>query len=547
MPSPDTSQKSKGNTSVVEFPRHEKPVFEQVSLPSVVGFNLSEFSLSPLGQRTQHLANGMIRHEWMQALDGGGERLCFFEKSYGNVAPNSDTEDVLLILTHLANQSDDPLSVKTSIYEILKLEGNKHRPNRQQIQQVVRHLDALYGMGLHTNFVYDREEKDWKAVKTRVLAAYSYKDDAGRVRKRKVKVKRGEGEHDVVEIVTEQRVKELSEINFTPLFHRHFIKDSVPIDLAVYFALGLPTSKRIYRFGNKYIQTYGHHSLDLQLFCVSRIGMSAQYIEKYKPSILASKLRPHAKRVSETEKMVVAIEKSNSTPSGYKIVFERPTVQLALPTLTSSYTKAEEKAHRLLLDNGIYPNVATAIVVNCRNVIGRDAPRYIDFVVRRFKKDWVKTGKLKVPEHKAPGVLKSFFDNNWYYPHFIEWSAEKEKQERREESARYGHQSLSDIATIASRMPHLAEAVDETAKPVVSETLLYSSERFAKEYPDIYQRIVGAVAERYQVEPLDGLDISDAQLADIKERAIVFYSEQCFEHFRKGEKDYFPPSLPDEE
>ena len=245
--------------------------------------------------------------------------------------------------------------------------------------------------------------------------------------------------------------------------------------------------------------------------------------------------------------MVVAIEKSNSTPSGYKIVFERPTVQLALPTLTSSYTKAEEKAHRLLLDNGIYPNVATAIVVKCRNVIGRDAPRYIDFVVRRFKKDWVKTGKLKVPGHKTPGVLKSFFANNWYYPHFIEWSAEKEKQERREESARYGHQSLSDIATIASRMPHLAEAVDETAKPVVSETLLYSSERFAKEYPDIYQRIVGAVAERYQVEPLDGLDISDAQLADIKERAIVFYSEQCFEHFRKGEKDYFPPSLPDEE
>ena len=96
MSSSNVKQRTEGNFSVLTFPKSTKPAFEQVSLPSVVGYNLSEFSLSPLGQRTQHLANGIVRHEWTQKLDGGGERLCFFEKSYGSVAPNSDTEDVLL-------------------------------------------------------------------------------------------------------------------------------------------------------------------------------------------------------------------------------------------------------------------------------------------------------------------------------------------------------------------------------------------------------------------------------------------------------------------
>ncbi len=545
MSSSKVKQRTEGNFSVLTFPKSTKPAFEQVSLPSVVGYNLSEFSLSPLGQRTQHLANGIVRHEWTQKLDGGGERLCFFEKSYGSVAPNSDTEDVLLILNHLANQSDDPLSVKTSIYEILKLQGNKHRPNRQQIQQVVRHLDALYGMSLRTNFVYNREKKNWETVRTRVLAAYAYKDEAGRVRKRRVRIKRGEGDHEQVEIIVEQRVKELSEVNFTPIFYRCFIKDSVPIDLGVYFGLGLPTSKRIYRFGNKYIQIFGHHSLDLQLFCVSRIGMSPDYIEKYKPSILASKIRPHAKRVTESGKMVVMVEKTNSMPSGYKITFDRPTLQLPLPSLASSYTKAEEKAHRLLVDNGIYPNVATALVVKCRNVIGKDAPRYIDFVVRRFKRDWVKSGKLKVPVHKTPGVLKSFFDNNWYYPYFIEWSAEAEKRERREEAARYAHQGLTDVSSLLSQTPHQSVAA-QTPTPVLGQTHLFSLDRFKVDYPEPYQRIYEAVDQRYQVEGIEGLDISDLQLAGIKKRAIVFYCEQCFKEFEKGKTDYFPPSLIEE-
>ena len=522
----------------VRYPRQSGPTLEESTIPTLDGYNLAEFSLSPLSQRTQHLSGDTIRHEWTQLNKAGEERLCFFEKSYGNVAPNSETEDILLILTHLARQSDDPLTVETSIYEILKTKGFAHRPNKQQIAQVVRHLDALYGMSLHTNYVYDRKKKDWKGVKTRVLAAYSYKDEDGKVRKRLVKVRRGEG-GEAVEIVTEQRVKELSEVNFTSLFFRHFVEESVPLDLGVYFALGLPTAKRLFRFGNKYAHTFGHHALDLQLFCISRIGMSPEYVEKHNASYLASKLRPHAQRVNETERVAIEIEKSKSTPSGYKIIFDTPTVQMTIPSLASSYTQAEEKTHKLLIRHGIYPNVARSIIIRCRKAIGRDAARYVEFVVRRFEKEWVKAEKLTVPEHKTPGVLKTFFDRDFYYPHFIEWRAEKEKRERAEESARYG--GRTGESPFHASFFATPSGVGETPPPRGTEGT-FSLAAFREQSRKLYDRVAAAVNARYQLENIEG-EITEAQLAPMRERAFEIYAKQAWEAQRRGEEDCFPPAL----
>lgn len=535
----ETTQLAMGERTI-RYPKQSSPGLEDASLPAVDGYNLAEFSLSPLGQRTHHLSGNTIRHEWTQIGKGGEERLCYFEKSYGSVAPNSETEDILLILTHLARQSDDPLTVETSIYEILKTKGFSHTPNKQQIAQVVRHLDALYGMSLKTNFVYDREKKDWKGVQTRVLGAYSYKDEAGKVRKRRVKKRRGKGEA-AVEVVTEQRVMELSEVNFTSLFYRHFVEDSIPLDLGVYFALGLPTAKRLFRFGNKYVHTFGHHALDLQLFCISRIGMSPEYVEKHNASYLASKLRPYAQRVNETGQFAVEIEKSNATPSGYKITFDEPTVQMAIPSLASSYTQAEEKAHKLLIKQGLYANVARSIVIRCRKAIGKDAARYVRFVVGRFEREWIKTEKLSVPKQKVPGVLKTFFDKDWYYPHFIEWCAEKERKERAEESARYGGHEVGENPFQASYLAAFSGGGEE--HPPKAAPSSFSLAAFREAFSEVYDRIVAAVGERYRLENIEGGSITEAQLAEMRTRAIAVYARQTWEAQRRGEEDYFPPTL----
>ncbi len=529
---------TEGNTSTVTFPKVEKPAFEPYSIPSVDGFNLSEFSLSPLGQKTKHFANGTFRHEWVQVLDDGTEKLCFFEKSYGNVAPNSDTEDALVILTHLGSTKENPLAFQTSFYEALTLKNPHYKPNAQQVRQFVRHLDALYGMSLHTNFVYDREQKAWKTVKTRVLAAYSYKDDEGRPRKRRIR-KHKDG--DLVEVISDERVKELSEINFTSLFYKHFIQDAVPFDLGVYFALGRQTAKRIFRFGNKYVQTYGHHSLDLQLFCMSRIGMSPNYVFDKRPSYLASKVRPDAQRVTETNLVTVRVTKSPNTPSGYKISFDKPVVQISFPSMASGFTAAEEKAFTLLRNNGLYQNVAKSVIIKARKVTGKDAPRYIEFVVRQFKKDWIKTNKIKAPKEAWPAVLTKLFKEAWYYPHFIEWRAAKEKQEHGDEMRKYP--GVSDLFT-PSTMQDPSPQAQKTAAQMENRHV-FSLDRFQKDHSKIFQEIEQKVALKYQRDEsiLPKSVLSDEQLEKQRTEALTFYCKQCFQEFKKGNSDFFPPAL----
>jgi len=534
MPKAHLQQKTDGKTRTVTFPKSEKLTPEPISLPTVVGYNLSEFSLSPLGRKTSHLASRRERYEWITALDDGTERECFFEKSYGDPAPNAYTEDVLLVLTHLAHNSTNPLSFRTSFYEIFKLQGGNYRPGDSQTRQATRHLDALCGMWIRTNFVYDLEDEEWVSVRTGVLAGYTYKDEKGKVRKRRVKTKRGEDDEEFVEVVQQERVFELKKVSFAPDFYEHFVRDTVPIDLATYFALEKPTAKRIYRFGNKYIQTLGHHSLDLQVFCVSRIGMSYEYVAAKRPSYLAAKIRPYTNRVNETGKIIVEVEKSN-TPSGYKITFDRPVVQIPLISTGTSYTDAEHKAYQLLVKHGIYTNVARGIVAKYRNMLGREGARYIRFTVRQFQRDLVDSGKLKVPASGRPGVLKKAFDKNWYYSDFYEWQAKEEKRAWRDEHAKYPLIHVHQPSTPSAEPP--VHPVGE----VLVNTRAFSLDQFKEGYPDVYQRVVDVVTQRYDEFAEYGLP--EARLEEMKRGSIEVHCKKCLEEFEEGNRDYFPPLL----
>ena len=533
MPPAELQQTTEGKTTTVSFPKSKKRVPERTSLPTVIGYNLSEFSLCPLGLKTSHLAHTIDRYEWTQGLANGRERACFFERQYGEVVPNAETEDFLLIFAHLAQKSDDPLRVSTSFFEILKLKGAKHKPSGPQVKRCVRHLEALHQLHIDTNFIYDREKKRWKAAKGYVIGSYEYEDEQGKLRRRKIR-KRGD-EGAIIEVVSHERVKELSEFHFTRVFYKYFLKDALPIDLATYFALGLPTSKRIYRFGNKYIQTLGHHSVDLQLFCLSRIGMSPQYVVDRRPSYLAKKVRPYAARVTETGEMVVGIEPS-STPSGYKITFNKPTTQIALFSVGTSYTKKEERAYTLLVKHGLYSNVARSLVVKYRNLLGKDGARYITFAARQFKRTLVDTRKLtKIPAKRIPGVLKKAFDKDWFYPHFIEWSAEEDKRQWRDERAKYPDEPLDHASR--PRVRAIGERGNDDD---------FSLEQFRKEYPEAYSRIAEAVIGRYEEFAQYGV-LSRSQLQEMIRGSLETFCRECLPEFQKGNMEYFPPLLQDED
>lgn len=534
MPPAELQQTTQRKTTTVTFPKGKKPVPERTPLPTVIGYNLSEFSLCPLGLKTSHLAHTTDRYEWTQRLANGKERTCFFERQYGKVVPNAETEDFLLIFAHLAQKSDDPLRVSTSFYEILKLKGAKHKPSGPQVKRCVRHLEALHQLHIDTNFIYDRETKRWKAAKGYVIGSYEYEDAQGKLRRRRIR-KRGD-EGTIIEVVSHERVKELSEFHFTRVFYEYFLKDALPMDLATYFALGLPTAKRIYRFGNKYIQTLGDHSLDLQLFCLSRIGMSPQFVLDRRPSYLATKVRPYAARVTETGEMVVGIEPS-STPSGYKITFNKPTTQIALFSTGTSYTKKEEAAYKLLVERGLYSNIARSLVVKYRNMLGKDAARYITFAAREFKRTVVDPGKLtKIPAKGIPGVFKKSFDNDWFYPQFIEWRAEEDKRQWRDERAKYPDERLDDRSGLG------VQALGE----IGSSKETFSLKQFRKEYPDAYSQIAEAVTARYKEFAQYGV-LSRSRLQEMIRGSLETYCKDCLAEFQKGNTDYFPPFLQNED
>ena len=467
------------------------------SIKSVDGYNLSEFCLSPAAQNTKQYANGTKRFDWIQKV-AGIENEFFFQIDYGKTPPNGFTEDLLLLMIHLMHEQGTHENIKTNVHRLKKIQGYKHKPSKRSSQEMVRHMESLFQLAITTNFIYDREEKQWgdSVLRQRVLSEYIYEGSGiERVRKLKRGIKNEAGETIDVELITnKEKLMSLKEFSFTKSFSTTFLKDTVTIDLATYFSLERIIPKRMYRYGNRYVKTFGGHSLDLHQFLVSRIGLSERSIDahKYFSGFVGSKVKPHVERVNLTEDMLVRVEKSQ-TPSGYIISFNKPSKQLFFAGFTAGFNKTEKRAFKLLCDNQIYQQVAKGLVNKYRKKFGKEAYDYIRFVVREFNKK-VKDGSIRTQEKYRGGALKKWFDNDWLYPHYNEYVAEKTKQVEKKEYEMFERSgSLNHIGDVLGLQTKAVHATNDSS---VSKN--FSFEMFKEEYPQVFRQILSYRTRIYE-------------------------------------------------
>jgi hypothetical protein len=523
--------------------KKDKTLFDD-EFKSVDGFNLAEFSFSPLTYQSEDLAYQERYFEWDQVL-GGVNKQCYFKLSYGATPPNAQTDDYLLILLYLLQKKGEGVSLKTSFYEIFKLTQSPHKPSKRNIQTIVRHLDALMDMKIETNFIYNRETKSWnKGIKTRVISSYQYKEkDHQRI------IKRENSEGKVVNIM--EQIHELDRIIFDPTFYEHYIKDQMPFDLKTYFSLENPTPKRLYRFANKYVSQFssGSFSVDLTHFCITRMGMKQEYVESFKyTSKLVAKLRKPIKRVNETvEEFSIAMQKDKQSPSGYRITFSRNGEESMtlfskedLSTI-SSFTSRENKACKDLIKCGIYPNPARKLVVDLRKQLGRKAVPYINYVIKTFSRR-----KWNVSDKDRGGVLHKVFTEAWYRPPFEEWYSRERKTEEAEEVKRYG--ALQKLA-LAEKNDGKKTPLSEVRKkePTLAFTKEFSLESFKKEHAGIYEEIVAVETKKTSdfIEQFGKDILGKKSKKSLVEERTLFYCKQCYDKWNKGEKDFLPQILKD--
>lgn len=515
--------------------KKEKPTLEKQSIKSIDGFNLAEFSLSPLTYQTKDLANKEITFKWEGNIGGDKYKEFEFTLTYGSIPPNADTEDYLLLLLHLAQLKGTPISLKTNFHEIMKTKGIDYKPSKQQTNAIIRHLKALSTLRIKTNFIYDRETKKWnKGIDTGVISSYEYITKEYN-RTRLINTKDSSIPRESLE-----DIHELGTINFDPLFYKYFVEDAIEFDLATYFSLENPTPKRLYRFGNKYVNNLGTFGLDLVHFCITRLGMKRSYVEGFSYiSKLSNKLKPHVKRVNETvENIEVSIIKDKNTPSGYKIIFDK-SEQLQLPMNLDSFTNSEKKLYKILIDNGIYPTPAKKLITKLRTHLGRKSVDYIPFVIKKFRA-YVKRATLKVAENKQGAILLKAFENSWYFPEFMEWYSKKRKKEEQEEIARYGNLFEQTIQNIPNKTP------TSTSNKIGLFGQKFNIKSFKQDHKEIFDKIYVSQEKTVQ-EAIEaqGIDFVTHQnritVEQVVMKKVKFFCEQCFDEWKKGNKDYFPP------
>jgi hypothetical protein len=523
--------------------KKDAPKLEKQSLQSIDGFNLAEFSLSPLSYQTKDLAHQQLSFEWEQNIGDDKNKHCFFKLSYGETPPNADTEDYLLLLLHLAQKKGNHLSVETSFYEIMKTKGLDYKPGKQYTEAIVRHLDALMDLKIETNFIYDRTTGKWnKGIKTRVITSYEYKTKEYS-RTRLIHSKDGRSPKRI-----DEEIHELGKINFDPTFYKHFVKDAISFDLSTYFSLENPTPKRLYRFGNKYVNNLGTFGIDLVHFCITRLGMKRSYVESFSyVSKLSAKLKPHIKRVNETvDNIEISISKSKGEPSGYKISFNK-SESIELPTGKDSFTKTEQKYYQILIENGIYPTPARKLIVKLRTHLGKGKRGgvYIEFTIRKFGL-YQKRTTINLATSKRGAILLKAFQENWYFPEFMEWHNKKKKKEEKEEIERYGNlfEKIEAPKTVSNSV--------KTSKPAPKNILkqLFDFKTFVNDYNKLYSDIYAAQKKTIEAAVEEyGMDFVTASKKMTIEQVIIkrvkFYCEECFNEWQKGNPNYVPKMIID--
>ena len=456
------------------------------------------------------------------------KRLCYFKLSYGEIPPNADTEDLLLILIYLAYKQGNPTCVKTSFYEIAKLKGVTGHPSGKDKKIIVRQLKALTDIKIDTNFLYNRDKQEWFGADTRIISGFEYKP---KDKPRKIP-------SDSLDDSSEDtHVEELDKIFFTKTFIEYFVKDSIDIDLSKYLSLSKPTAKRLYRYASKYTKQFGSFGLDLVHFCVTRLGMDEAYVKRFRyVSQLARKLRPHTSRVNDTYgDMLIEIVKDKHSASGYKILFskpEKPRLQLNVESLTRS----EYAAYQTLLKEGVYKYVAYDLLVKFRKQLGDRAVPYLNYCVRMFTK-YQKKHALVAPEDNKAAVLVTFIRKDFWFPEFMEWYSGEQKRLEREKAKRF---AKGLPATPLKVLPTPQSSVQEKLSPQVSAmTAKFNLEQFVKDYPEVYERIYNTIRDSHlRLAKEAGMIEKDMHFESLYRSSIEFHCEKCFREFMKGNTNY---------
>jgi len=251
--------KSIGKTSKAVTKSTDKSAARVNDFKSFDDVNLAEFPIAPLVKSTQDLKGKTDTVSFkMKVKNKKGEKVekqFFYSREYGDIVPNNDTEDILLLLIYMLQFSEDKYTIHTSATNLLKLKGISVRPNQKQLQSVIRHLEALRQIRIETNFNFDLKNKRWRKAISSVIAGYSFTTIG-----EQTEVLNSKDEKEFQRQLG--NIQRLDSISFAPEFINHFFDNPYRLDLNTYFSLQDPIPKRIYRYANKYLTIKGEEKQD---------------------------------------------------------------------------------------------------------------------------------------------------------------------------------------------------------------------------------------------------------------------------------------------
>lgn len=398
--------------------------FKEMKREGVDGYNLAEFPIMPLKYQATQCPES-VHYEWEHKASDGNIRQCYLKVEYGSVKPNTSTDDTLLVICNLLNQQKAGASLQASCYQILKAKFPKEHPDQKRIKALIRDLEALMNLKIETNAIYNRKEKTWEVMRGRIVSSYVYQlktKNGTPVERIRTFKKNGENVQSI------EHIKELKRINLDPEFYQQFIKDSLPIDLRIYFALETPIAKRLYRIANKYTYYFKSHSEDLVQFCINKLGQNKKTILNMKyTSKLATKIRQYISRVNNfTDGVQLLVEKSK-TESGYKITFKNTEVKTPVSDVIKGFSFSEKEAYKQLCKEGVYPNAAVTLMKGARKHFGKETVEFIHFSINLFHAFVKRQKSLNISENKKGGILYKMMCKPDVLSQFREYIAEKKK------------------------------------------------------------------------------------------------------------------------
>jgi len=510
-------------------------------------FNLAEFPIAPLYKSTQDLQGKVDTVSFkMKVKNKKGEEVekpFFYSREYGNIVPNNDTEDVLLLLIYLLQKSEDKYTVHTSASGLLRLKGVTVRPNQKQLQAIIRHIEALRQMRIETNFNYDLKNKRWRNAVSSVIASYSFVTIGERA-----EVSNTSNAKDFEKSLKD--VQRLESVSFSPEFIKSFFDNPYSLNLNTYFSLQDPIPKRIYRFANKYLEHFGQRTTrDLWDFCWINIGMRGKLMGEETPEDkfqfmkhIASKLKKHIERINDTGEFEVYISRltkrerlqNKSFKSGYSITFARPHRLFALSD-ANSYTRLEQKAYNDMLFYGIYGTAAKKFIVRFRTQLHARGAKFILYTIQ-MTADYINKNKIKIlPQNKNKktpfgGLYYQAIDEEWFYDLFLNKEKGILKRERKETNVLLGmdkNTTGKDFATLSEMLP-------------ISQSN-FDMNDFIENYPEAYRKIKENRTAYYEDGvKIFGDNITPKEINRMMQNSIQSYCKECFFEFEKGNADFLP-------